>query len=554
MNTIRASALIAVVLSLLLCVATEGIRADVPQEHYFPVGSGIVAGPSPAGLLGTASGQILLQYSGGLRLFAIDGTPLAQYANTFPSGDYQGAVPLADGNILFIPGVAPFTSSCMIETLDAQLNDLHLFTAGGTPPCSYTAFELANTHVVVVNFLQNSVTIYTSANNDVGTVYKQWDIDFAPGQKAVFVQGFGYAIGNRIFIQASDGYGSRMQEYDEDGNILYQAPCPQPNNYGVAIDGQYYRGPYYSPVLDMNCNVVGEGNDAEGVVEGITAKVGKFYVSFGNDSPRTIRVSAKGYRSTGSYFTNDVPSPVVVSVVPRPGTTILDTSYIVYDKDAPTVRTAALAFLGGSFDLSNVVRMSTLVDGTDTHVGANVATNTSQLISWNAGADIVGRGSFQPATIWVFANDGRGLIDLHFITIPADVPAGFSYPTLTISDTPIRQIDMTWAWYWLIGTNDPEITFANGQITAASGPFAGQVLASGGITTTAAGINFLLARLNVRAATAAEVTRARRGSSNAPLPGNQYQTLKRAEIPLLTNEIGFDTGSTDTDGVWVVPL
>jgi len=265
-----------------------------------------------------------------------------------------------------------------------------------------------------------------------------------------------------------------------------------------------------------------------------------------------VDISEKGYRTTGSYFTQQIPTPVVISTVPRPGTSVVDTSYIVYDQDVASVTTAPLAFLSGTLDLSSAVRVATLVDGTATAVGSGVPTNTNLLFSWNAGTDLAGHGSFQPATIWMLANDGRGLIDVHFITIPANVPTS-GQPVLKISDTPIRQSDMLWAWFWLIARNDSSITFSNGIVRDLSS----NTLASG-TTTTATGIAFLLSKLGVRQATQAEIARAVSGSMNTPPPGNQYQPLKRVgNNPIAVNEIGFDTGAAANCGadtvncVWV---
>ena len=59
-----------------------------------------------------------------------------------------------------------------------------------------------------------------------------------------------------------------------------------------------------------------------------------------------------------------------ISTAQRPASTLLDIDYQVIDPDSATVETAALAFVNGGDSLANVLRLTTLVEGTAANVGA----------------------------------------------------------------------------------------------------------------------------------------------------------------------------------------
>ena len=168
-------------------------------------------------------------------------------------------------------------------------------------------------------------------------------------------------------------------------------------------------------------------------------------------------------------------------------------------------------------------------------------------MTWNAGADISGEGDFINAKIRLLANDGRGLINLHFITIPTGGPPACA--DLTINVSPISDNDFLDSWLWLVATGDPAILFSNGQVMGNGGAFNGLLLAQG-VTTTADGRSFLYDRLMVREATQVEVDCVK----EAITPGivSQFTPIARfGNRPELVNEFGFDTGST-VAGFWVV--
>lgn len=65
-------------------------------------------------------------------------------------------------------------------------------------------------------------------------------------------------------------------------------------------------------------------------------------------------------------------------------------------------------------------------------MGTNVTTGVIHRLTWNAAADWA--TNFANAQIEILANDGRGMLDFHFITIP--VPT--NQPPLTISRFPVK--------------------------------------------------------------------------------------------------------------------
>jgi hypothetical protein len=61
----------------------------------------------------------------------------------------------------------------------------------------------------------------------------------------------------------------------------------------------------------------------------------------------------------------------------------------------------------------------------------------------------------------ILAKDGRDLMNLDFIQIPASG----SDPLLKISRTPVTDADFLSIWYWLVATGDPEVSFAAGAVS-----------------------------------------------------------------------------------------
>src|SRR5262245_23940989 len=91
--------------------------------------------------------------------------------------------------------------------------------------------------------------------------------------------------------------------------------------------------------------------------------------------------------SRAAVNSNVPPTPVVIQAVQRPGTTFMDIDYRVNDPDDDTVQTAALAFVNGGTNLSNIIKITTLVEGTAANIGSNTPANTTLRLTWNVAAD-----------------------------------------------------------------------------------------------------------------------------------------------------------------------
>lgn len=143
------------------------------------------------------------------------------------------------------------------------------------------------------------------------------------------------------------------------------------------------------------------------------------------------------------------------------------------------------------------------------------------LLTWNVAADW--STNFVNAQIEVLAKDNRGLIDVHFITIPANA----SNSAVTISKRGLEHADFNNAWVWLIASGNTNVALTNGNVVGRSAPYVGTALTTAnGTQTTTDGRNYLYGLLNVRASTAGEVNRAQSGNFGyeggtfpvAPLP------------------------------------
>ena len=166
---------------------------------------------------------------------------------------------------------------------------------------------------------------------------------------------------------------------------------------------------------------------------------------------------------------NIAPTVVIQSASMRPGTTLMDVVYRVNDPDDATVKTRALAFIGGVRSFANLIKPVTFAEGTGAFLGDAIATNTNHTLVWNAAADWntdLGQIKFE-----ILAMDGRGLLPIDWITIPA----ANGNPALTISkDTPANA-DVLNALFWQYADGDPGLILSNGVLTgnASSGNFFG---------------------------------------------------------------------------------
>lgn len=178
---------------------------------------------------------------------------------------------------------------------------------------------------------------------------------------------------------------------------------------------------------------------------------------------RMVRVWKRTFRTVHPEPGNALPLPSIVSQNRRPGTSLVDVEYLVKDADNATVQTAALAFKNGGNSLADVIPISTLADGTAAKLGANIATGQVQRFTWDVASDW--DTDFGEVQLEILAKDGRGLLNLDFLQIPATG----NQTALKISRSPLTDNDFLSVWYWLIATGDSGIRFADGQISSADG-------------------------------------------------------------------------------------
>jgi hypothetical protein len=136
----------------------------------------------------------------------------------------------------------------------------------------------------------------------------------------------------------------------------------------------------------------------------------------------------------------------------------VDVDYTVKDADNATVQTAVLAFKDGGNSLADVVSIRSFAEGTGNKLGSNIATGQTHRFTWDVARDW--STDFGEVQLEILAKDGRDLLNLDFIHIPA----GGNDPSLKISRTPLNDNDFLSVWYWLIATGDPELRLQNGEI------------------------------------------------------------------------------------------
>ena len=132
------------------------------------------------------------------------------------------------------------------------------------------------------------------------------------------------------------------------------------------------------------------------------------------------------------------------------------------DADNTTVQTAALAFKNGGNSLADLIPISSFAEGTGSKLGANIATGQTHRFTWDVARDW--STDFGEVQLEILAKDGRDLLNLDFIQLPA----GGDEVALKISRSPLTDNDFLSVWYWLIATGDPEIRLENGAIQQVS--------------------------------------------------------------------------------------
>lgn len=329
---------------------------------------------------------------------------------------------------------------------------------------------------------------------------------------------------NRLFDMSGNGYAAVYDDF-----VYTSANTMIP----ITADNlDEYTGRFFGNVFSLELTL---GKDS----------LGRFVYPGNLSSSTTIKIyESPVFRTFDPRDQNSIPNPVVSKIEQRSGFTILDIDYRVEDSDNATVTTAAVALPDGTLSVLNALPLTTFADGTGSNLGAGIPTNTRTTLSWNAGTDW--NVDFGDISVLVLARDDRTYyFDIHLVDIPADG----ARPAVTISRNPLEEYDFTMQWLWLIGTNDPAISFTGGIITgtpAAGATYDGQQLTDGSGISTALGRDFLLERDGLRVATPAEVLRAREGATEGFIvqldPPNEINTVGRPySLPLDINEYGVES-------------
>jgi len=321
-------------------------------------------------------------------------------------------------------------------------------------------------------------------------------------------------------IVASSVSGRILQMFDANGSLVSTSgssgSLPSTNALlAVLPDGLTLlaRGATTINVHDNNLAAIGGVSTPIGTKSGLaTNRHGDFFLAFpasvSGVYTGTVTRYERGYSVDNPPAGSTPPQPALLSTEQRPSTPYVDIDYTVIDPDDATAHVALLGFVDGGNDLNKVLKLSSFVEGTAANVGIGQPTNQVRRVTWNAAADwSVEFGNVQ---IEILAQDARGLLPVHWITLPAQG----SEPAIAISRRPVLDAELMNLWYWLIATGDAGIALNNGQITGIGGAYAGQILADtsgSSSSTTAEGRAFLYARCGVRALTETERARAAAG-------------------------------------------
>lgn len=245
----------------------------------------------------------------------------------------------------------------------------------------------------------------------------------------------------------------------------------------------------YGPSMINNVNAI--AFDLRGTMY-ITTSAGLFTALrlYGSDAP--------------AQATPASPQPYIIAVNQRTNSTLVDIDYSVVDVDTNQVNTALLAFANNGNDLTSVLKPTVFSNNTVTNVGSAIPTNVKLRVTWDASQAVT---DFTNLQFEALASDGRTLLPLNFITIPAfQTNASF-----TMSRSPVQDSDLLSIWFWLLATNNPSITLTNGTIVGVGGTYNGLTLASSS-STTLQGRAFLYQLLHVRVPTANQVATAQSGN------------------------------------------
>ena len=453
---------------------------------------------------------------------------------------------------------------------------IQVFSKSGTPVRRWgikgsATGQFINPNGIAVD--KDRVYVADSSNNRIQVFDKNGVFQFAWGSAGAVAGQFNgldcLAVDSQ-YVYAVDTWNHRLQVFDKSGNFVRSWPLAiiTPDNglwtsaFSLTVDahtvfvgiGQYQvynTHKAYLYVYDKMGALLGQLPDLSGVVnypEAIAVGNPMSYL-LDTDNSRVLPFR-RYFRTLGTQVPDPIPLTDVLSVNQRNGVPTLDVDYLVTDPNDATVTVYAAAFVGTNATLSvtNLVPMRTFVEGTATNIGPGIATGKAHRLSWDMEADGVSAkisewGNLKTA---IMAKDSRGLLDLHFLSIPSiGTNAAFK-----ISRDALSQADLLPLWFWLAAAGDSHIALVNGQIKGVDGTYTGSVLASG-TNTTDLGRAFLFERVGVRDATATELKVAREGST----PGTVVQRDPRRQPPAVGYKVNqFNFVTYPTNGWWIVPL
>lgn len=278
----------------------------------------------------------------------------------------------------------------------------------------------------------------------------------------------GLAIAPNGKLAVADAGNKRLQFFDGDFSFSSKISWPGHTSYssgpyrvsfssdGLAyLQGQAYY--YWSGdrivVFDQSGGLIKEWGSAWCSMA--ETKSGDLIAAHGD---RVVRVWKRTFRTVHPEPANGLPLPTIVAQQRRPGTALVDVDYTVKDADNTTVQTAALAFKNGGNSLADVIPISSFAEGTGSKLGANIATGQTHRFTWDVARDW--STDFGEVQLEILAKDGRDLLNLDFIQLPASGDEA----ALKISRSPLTDNDFLSVWYWLIATGDSGIRFENGAI------------------------------------------------------------------------------------------
>lgn len=188
-------------------------------------------------------------------------------------------------------------------------------------------------------------------------------------------------------------------------------------------------------------------------------------IFFANRDQKKLSFLRQTYRTLRPTSSKDAPLPEVISVTQPAGTNHLEIKYRITDADSSKVKAGLLAFKDGGNDLTKVIVPKTFVGSIAGKLDENTTTGTIHTVTWDAKADWgVTYGDIEVAVV---AQDDRGLMNFHFLTLPA---TGGDSTELKISRSPVNNPDFLNAWYTLLSFGDEGIEFtSNFKIKGQSG-------------------------------------------------------------------------------------